>query len=139
MRKMPRGKIITEINSKAAVGITKIPMGLVPPSAKIWCALAMLTGKEQYGLYNYRDSEISMMMYLDAIERHHDAILDGEEKARDTGVYHAAHLMACGAILIDGYEHGNLLNDRPPPGEASKILERERKLVQEIQAKYRGK
>lgn len=99
----------------------------------------MLTGKEQYGLYNYRDSDISMMMYLDAVERHHDLILDGEEKAKDTGVYHAAHIMACGAILLDGYEHGNLLDDRPPPGEASIILERERELVKKIIAKYQGK
>lgn len=124
-------------NSKTAIGVTKVPMNLFPPSARIWGALAMLEGKEKYGLYNFRDSDVSMMMYLDAIERHEAAMLDGEDKAPDSDVYHAAHIMACCAIIVDAYEHGNLLDDRPSMGEASQILERERKLVQRIIAKYK--
>lgn len=119
------GKLITATNSKAAYGNSKVPMSSLPASARILGALAMKSGNDKYGFYNFRQSKVSLKMYLDAIERHEAALLDGEDLDRKSGLHHAAMILASAAIILDAYEHGNLVDDRPPPGPAADILERE--------------
>jgi hypothetical protein len=88
-------------NPKTRLGALKVPMHLVPPSAKIELAKALEDGGKKYGPYNWRDEPISMSVYYAAIQRHIDAWWDGEELAKDSGVHHLAHAMACCALLID--------------------------------------
>lgn len=116
---------ITTVNSKHAVGNNKVPMTMLPRAAKIHGALAMRAGNETYGYYNFRESGVSYIMYLDGIERHLDATVDGEDFARDTLVHHLGHIIAGAGILLDAIEKGNILDDRPPKGPAANIVERE--------------
>lgn len=114
-------------NPKDLVGIKKLRMSLIPPAAKAHLAAAMQNGAEKYGAYNWREKGVRASIYLDAIDRHWNAWMDGEELAADSGVHHLGHLMACAAILLDSIELGNFVDDRPLPGPFLKVLERYRK------------
>lgn len=124
-KKQGSGKLIMATNSKAAYGNNKVPMNALPAAARIYGALAMKSGNDKYGFYNFRQSKVSLIMYLDAIDRHEVALVDGEDLDRKSGHHHAAMILASAAIILDAYYHGNLVDDRPPPGPAADILERE--------------
>lgn len=105
-------------NPKTAIGVTKVPLHLVPPSAKHFLALALADGARKYGPYNWRDAAISVSVYKSALERHMDAYWDGEDRAPDSGVHHVAHAMACCALILDAMTVGRLNDDRPTAGAA---------------------
>lgn len=108
-------------NPKTRVGALKVPLHLVPPSAKHFLALALANGAAKYGAYNWRDEKISVSVYKGACERHLDAFWDGEELAPDSGVHHLAHAMACLALMLDAMTIGKLNDDRPAKGMASAL------------------
>lgn len=111
-------------NPKTAIGVTKVPLHLVPPSAKHYLAQALADGAKKYGPYNWRDAAISISVYKSALERHMDAFWDGEDFAQDSGVHHVAHAMACCALILDAMSIGKLVDDRPAKG-ASPELQKE--------------
>lgn len=108
-------------NPKTAIGVTKVPLHLVPPSAKHFLAEALADGARKYGPYNWREHDISISVYKAALERHMDAFWDGEDLASDSGVHHAAHAMACLAIMLDAMTIGKLNDDRPVKGAAAEL------------------
>jgi Domain of unknown function (DUF5664) len=108
-------------NPKTLVGASKVPLHLVPPSAKVALAEALADGAKKYGPYNWRKAMISVSVYVGAAERHLDSFWDGEELAEDSGVHHLKHAMACIALMIDAMTVGKLNDDRPPPGMASEL------------------
>ena len=110
-------------NPKTAIGATKVPLHLVPPSATHYLAEAFENGATKYGPYNWRDNPISVSVYYAAMKRHIDAYWDGEELASDSGVHHIAHAMACMAMLLDARSVGTLNDDRPTKGAAAKLQE----------------
>jgi hypothetical protein len=103
-------------NPKTAIGVMKVPLHLVPPSAKHYLALALADGARKYGPYNWRDAAISVSVYKAAMERHMDAFWDGEDFAPDSGLHHVAHAMACCALILDAMTIGKLNDDRPTRG-----------------------
>ena len=115
-------------NPKTLVGASKVPLHLVPPSAKHFLAMALADGASKYGPYNWREHNISVSVYKAALERHMDAFWDGEDLASDSGVHHAAHALACIAIMLDAMTIGMLHDDRPTKGAAA-----------ELQAEYAAK
>ena len=108
-------------NPKTRVGALKVPLHLVPPSAKHFLAIALANGADKYGPYNWRDEKISISVYKAACERHLDAFWDGEELASDSGVHHLAHAMACLALMLDAMTIGKLNDDRPRKGMAAAL------------------
>src|SRR5690606_26871442 len=78
---------------------------------------AMEDGETKYGLFNWREKNVSSTVYYDAALRHLMAWWDGEEFAEDSGVYHLGHVMACCAILLDAAGNGNLNDNRGPKGK----------------------
>lgn len=111
-------------NPKTMIGASKVPLHLVPPSAKHYLAMALADGARKYGPYNWRKAPISISVYKAALERHVDAFWDGEELAEDSKVHHLAHAMACIALMLDSISLGIINDDRPPPGTAA-ILQKE--------------
>lgn len=108
-------------NPKTAYGLTKVPLHLVPPSAKHFLAMGFADGAVKYGPYNWRDNAVSASVYVAALNRHMDAWWDGEEVAKDSGVEHLAHALACIAIIVDAMTSGNLIDDRPTKGAAARL------------------
>jgi hypothetical protein len=111
-------------NPKDLIGIKKPNLFLVPPAAEIYLALAMQDGAAKYGPYNWRENKVKASVYVAACKRHIGKWVDGLENAEDSGAPELAHAMACLGILADAIETGNLIDDRPLPGAAAKLLER---------------
>jgi len=121
------GKKHIPVNPKDIQATRKVALGLLPAAGKIYGALAMAQGAAKYGPYNWRDSKVLTTVYLDAIERHLEAIYDGEWCAKDSNVPHLGHIIAGAAIILDANGVGNLVNDLPPPGPAAAILAKHEK------------
>lgn len=108
-------------NPKTAIGVTKVPLHLVPPSTKHYLALAFKDGAAKYGPFNWREKRVSASVYIAAAQRHIDAWWDGEDLSEDARVEHLAHGMACLAIVLDAKSIGMLKDDRPFKGAAPKL------------------
>lgn len=121
MKEDGRIKVYPDNNPKTAVGAKKVPLHLVPPSAKHFLAEALANGASKYGPYNWRDAAISVSVYKAAMERHMDAFWDGEDYAQDSGVHHVAHAMTCCALILDAMTIGKLVDDRPTAGASAQL------------------
>lgn len=108
-----------DTNPKTAFGFKKPPFHFTPPVAEMFLGLCLQNGASRYGLMNWRDDPISSSIYHDAIRRHLAAWLDGEDNAKDSGLPHLGHIMACCAILLDAASLDQLIDDRPLPGKFS--------------------
>lgn len=113
---------MSEINPKDLIGIRKPRLSLVSPASVIYEALAMQDGADKYSPYNWRKKKVKASIYMDACLRHLFGWFDGEESAEDSGLPHLAHAKACLGILIDALESGNLVDDRPVPGPAGRLI-----------------
>ena len=110
-------------NPKDLIGVKKVPLGLLPAAGKIYGALAMKDGAKKYEPYNWRDKKVRYTIYLDAMERHLLALRDREDFAQDSKVPHLGHIIACASILADAIDGGFIIDDRPLPGPAARMLE----------------
>lgn len=112
-----------ETNPKDLVGLKKPPVDLVPPAALLHMSRVMGLGAEKYGAYNWREKKVRSTVYLAAAMRHILQALDGEDLDPESGQPHEAHAAACMAILLDAQASGNLIDDRPTPGPAARVIE----------------
>ena len=124
-------------NPKDAIGSGKLPMHLIPGSAKAYLALAFLEGALKYGKYNWRIAGVRSSIYLDAMERHYEKWKNGEETDLLTGVPHLASIMACCAIILDARIVGKLTDDRPPTAPVSKLIDDLAPAVRHLQELFR--
>lgn len=109
-------------NPKDSIGETKPPMHLIPPAAEILEAVVMGLGARKYGPFNWRSAKVRATVYVAAAKRHLAQWLDGTDGDPESGVSHLAHARACLGILLDAQATGNLVDDRPPPGVAAKLI-----------------
>ena len=110
------------VNPKDLLGLKKPPLRLVPAAGIIYVSRVMGLGAAKYGPYNWRGNAIRYTVYVEAAMRHLLAALDGEEVDPESGQPHAAHAAACMMILLDAKATGNLVDDRPTPGAAARLL-----------------
>jgi hypothetical protein len=115
---------VIDNNPKTKFGMQKPSLSKIPGAALIYTALAFMDGAKKYDAYNWRENEVTASIYLDAAMRHLLAWQDGEHVSTDTQppVSHLGHAMACLSILIDAYENGNLIDDRPKPGPSARLI-----------------
>ena len=100
---------------KAAIGITKPQLHLIPPAANDEMAKALQCGATKYGTRNWMQSKVAMTVYLAAMKRHIDCLLDGEDVDLESGAHHLGHVMAGCGIVLDALRHGMLIDDRVLP------------------------
>jgi hypothetical protein len=115
-------------NPKTAQGAKKPDLSVVPPAGILHMSLAMMQGAEKYGPFNWRENSVAVRVYVAAIMRHALEYLDGEDFSADSvaaglPVHNLGHVMACCAILLDAYETGNLIDNRPRGGAATRMIE----------------
>jgi len=116
-----------DTNPKDALGDKKVNLALVPPASIIHEAMAMENGAKKYDPYNWRSKKVRATVYVAACMRHLLEYLDGASFSSDTDppVHHLGHAKACLGIVLDALETGNLIDDRPAPGAASRLVARE--------------
>jgi hypothetical protein len=109
-------------NPKDMIGLTKPPISLVPPAMLIHVSKVMQHGAQKYGRANWREKSVRYTVYMDAAFRHLIAAIDGEDSDPESGQPHEAHAAACMGIVLDARATGNLIDDRPKPGAAARLL-----------------
>jgi hypothetical protein len=130
--------VTKESNPKDAIGSGKLPMHLVPGSAKAFMTLGFLEGALKYGKYNWRIAGVRSSIYLDAMERHMEKYENGEDVDPVTKVPHLASVMACCAIILDAELVGKLTDDRPPRAPVSSLIDSMVANVQYLKNLYEG-
>ena len=111
-------------NPKDRLGTDKVPLHLLPAVGKIHQAMGHRDGAIKYGPFNWREEQVCATIYLSAIQRHLDDYMEGEEAAKDSGVHHLGHIMACCAIILDAEAMGQLVDDRPTKGQGVEVMEK---------------
>ena len=124
-------------NPKQAFGDAKVPVGLVPDTAIIEMALALLEGALKYGGYNYRVVGVKASTYNHAMERHRKKWWNGQDRDPATKVRELASVMACCAILIDAEICGMLTDDRPPVAPIGPQLDENMALVAHLKELFK--
>lgn len=112
------------VNPKDLIGVTKVPLWLVPSAGIIHEAMAFADGARKYGPYNWRIKKVVTSIYISAAQRHILKYLDGLQTASDSGAHELGHARACLGIILDAEETGNLADDRPPPTNTEALLAR---------------
>ena len=117
-------------NPKTAIGASK-PGGMdcLPPLAIFKMGEVFQGGAAKYGKMNWREHGITLSTYTNAAMRHLLALADGQDIDPESGVEHAAHVMACMAILIDAKSVGKMVDDRGPKGRLPAYLAEKTKKV----------
>lgn len=110
-------------NPKDRIGADKPPLDLIPPAAEILESLVMRLGAEKYGPCNWRHTKVRASIYVAAARRHIAQWLDGEDDDPESGVSHLAHARACLGILLDAIATDHVVDDRPPAGVASELID----------------
>lgn len=118
-------------NPKDSIGVTKPPLSCVPCGPLFEVGAAMLDGSCKYGRHNYREIGVRASVYYDAMMRHAMKWWEGEDRDRDSGCLHLAHLAACALILTDCPD---VTDDRPPI--VGNPVDRVAETVKAILAKY---
>lgn len=100
------------LDPKGAAGALKAPLWLIPPAGNEEQAKAFQDGiNSGYGAWNWRKCKVKRSVYLSAMKRHIDRILDGEDVDPKSGAHHLGHVMANCAIILDAARHGTLVID----------------------------
>jgi hypothetical protein len=97
---------------KGAAGALKTPLGLIPSCAMEQTAWVHQLGSEKYGNFNWRDTGVCAITYVNAIMRHLNAWRDGEDLDPESGMSHLAHIACNCNILMDAEHCGKLQDNR---------------------------
>ena len=132
---------IKDSNPKTAFGVAKPCMEFVSPVSLLHLAEVMRGGAKKYGPFNWREKGVSETTYYSAIHRHLGMWFDGQDMDDESGCNHLAHVMACCAILLDGYAQGNVNHDRPVKGSYARVCAemgeaRKVDMMDALQARY---
>ena len=123
-------------NPKDRVATSRLDLSMFPQTALAYGALAMVEGHQKYGSYNYRITGVSVSTYVAALMRHVSKYYNGEWADEKTHVPHLANALACLAVIIDSYEMGNLIDDRPPATNMSQLLKDFQEIVCHLQKTF---
>ncbi len=99
-------------NPKAAIGSKSLPITMLSPLTCALGSLGKLNGKLKYGGANYIGTNVVFSVYLDAIRRHFDKILMGENCDAVDGVPHFGAILANIDIIVSAQAAGTLIDDR---------------------------
>ena len=123
-------------NPKDLIGSGKLPIHLWPTTATAYGCLGLLDGMLKYGRSNFRAVGVRASIYVDAVKRHVDAWMEGEDTDPDSGLPHMAHALACLAILVEAQVKGNLNDDRMYPTRYREMMSELTPHVNRLKEKY---
>jgi hypothetical protein len=101
-------------NPKDVIGSRKLDLGLVPDTAVVGMAEALMEGALKYGRYNWRIAGVRASIYHAACRRHLAKWWNGQDSEPVTAIHHLDSAMACLAIIRDAMVYDKCVDDRPP-------------------------
>ena len=119
-------------NPKDLIGTDKVPMSLVPAASIAYQSLGHLEGHLKYGKTNWREAGIKFTIYIDAMLRHIQKLTDGQWEDPETKVPHLSSILACAGIIVDAYESGKLIDDRPKQAPSAATIDRLSEVVKHL-------
>ena len=109
-------KNMNESSDSKAVSVKhdqgKPRLGLIPVRAQIPIARVFEHGALKYGEYNYLKGGFTNMRLIDAILRHINAYMGGEDLDPESKIFHMAHAAAGCMILLENELTGSLKDAR---------------------------
>lgn len=100
---------------KNKMKIEKARLDLVPPESLYGMAMAFEDGANKRSAHNWEvgedSQEWSFEDRLAAIMRHVNLLRMGDDLATDSGIHHAAHIMANAAMLYTAFVRGDIGDD----------------------------
>lgn len=133
-KEIPQG-----INPKQALGQASLPLNLFSPLATAYGSIGKLNGKLKYGLSNFVATPVIASIYADAIRRHLDKWMAGQEFDEADGVPHFAAMLANIDILLCARAAGTLVDDRPLLIGFEAEMEKLTPIVKALQKLHEGK
>lgn len=130
---------VADTNPKQALGLSSIPMNLLSPLACAYGSLGKLNGKLKYGGSNFIGTEVIMSIYMDAIRRHLDGIMAGEEFDPADGVPHFGAMLANIDIILCARAAGTLIDDRPLLKGYREEMDKLKPIVAQLQELHKDK
>lgn len=125
-----------DTNPKDAIGITKVPISVLPMPVVGEVGVALYEGALKYGRHNYRDAGVRASVYFDAVVlRHLGAWWEGEDIDPDSDLSHVTKAIAGLMVLRDSMIRGNWVDDRPPKCAEGWVAELNKKTAA-LRAKY---
>lgn len=103
-----------ESNPKAAVGVRKAALSVVPMDVVLEASLGMLEGAAKYGKANYLNSGAKASVYFDGTQRHLNQWWLGEDVDLDSGLHHISKAISSLMVLRACMLAGKFEDDRPP-------------------------
>jgi len=119
-------------NPKDRAATHRLDLSVFPQTGLVYGALAMTEGDCKYGGYNYRAAGVNLSVYIAAMLRHTVKFYAGEWADPITKVPHLGNMIACPAIIADGFEMGNITDDRPPKINTAKLLTDAEEIVKHL-------
>lgn len=128
-----------KVNPKQALGQASLPLNLFSPLATAYGSIGKLNGKLKYGLSNFVATPVIASIYADAIRRHLDKWMAGQEFDEADGVPHFAAMLANIDILLCARAAGTLVDDRPLLIGFEEEMEKLTPIVKALQKLHEGK
>lgn len=105
---------LKESNPKAAVGVRKASLSVVPMDVVLEASLGMLEGAAKYGKANYLASGAKASVYFDGTQRHLNQWWLGEDVDLDSGLHHISKAISSLMVLRACMLAKKFTDDRPP-------------------------
>lgn len=103
-----------ETNPKAAIGVRKVSLSVVPMDVVLEASLGMLEGAAKYGKANYLASGARASVYYDGTLRHLNQWWLGEDVDPDSGLHHISKAISSLMVLRSCMLAAKFTDDRPP-------------------------
>lgn len=103
------------VDPKEGQASKKLCFDSVPATALCHLEEACRCGADKYGPQNWlnlEDGTMSVLTYVNAIQRHLMLFRAGQDNASDSGIHHLKHIMAGCAVALDAMEFGKVSDDR---------------------------
>lgn len=126
-------------NPKDAIGATKLPLDLLPPTALAYAALAHFDGSLKYGRWNWRLAGVRASIYAAAAMRHIERWFHGQDNDPDSGIHNLGHAIACLNIIIDAQVFNMLVDDRAPSIDLTAFFAEMNLSVAELRKLHEGR
>jgi hypothetical protein len=109
----PLIETVSTTNPKQLHGQSSLPLSAFSPLATAYGSLGKLNGALKYGTSNFVATPVIASIYVDAIRRHLDKWMAGQENDPVDNVPHFSAVLANVDILLCARAAGTLIDDRP--------------------------